>query len=104
MPELLERLILEELVLIKKSALIEIFDNPTALENTTTIYQQLKNKNIQQMKHELLSNKALLDDLNLQSAEALLNMTKMDTLKELHANEIISSKLFILLKQEIDKG
>jgi CPA1 family monovalent cation:H+ antiporter len=95
---------LEELVLIKNSALIEIFDDPTALENATNIYQQLKNKNIRQMKHELLSNKALLDDLNLQSAEALLNITKIDTLKELHANEIISSKLFILLKQEIDKA
>ena len=96
--------VLEELVLIKNSALIEIFDDPIAVENATNIYQKLKNKNIQQMKHELLSNKALLDDLNLQSAEALLNMTKMDTLKELHANEIISSKLFILLKKEVNKG
>ncbi len=95
---------LEELVLIKNSALIEIFDDPIAIENTTNIYQQLKNKNIQQMKHELLSNKALLDDLNLQSAEALLNMARMDTLKKLHTKEIISSKLFILLKQEIDKA
>lgn len=94
--------VLEELELIKNSTLIEIFDDPHALQKATTIYQQLNDKNIQQMKHELLSNKDLLDDLNEQSALALLNITKADTLKELHANEIISSKLFILLKKEID--
>jgi CPA1 family monovalent cation:H+ antiporter len=56
------------------------------------------------MKHESLSNKDLLDNLNAQSATALLNITKIDTLKELHKNEIISSKLFILLKKEIEKA
>jgi CPA1 family monovalent cation:H+ antiporter len=96
--------VLEELELIKNSALIEIFDDPHALQNATNIYQQLNNKNIQQMKHELTSNKDLLDDLNEQSAKALLNITKADTLKELHANEIISNKLFILLKKEVDKS
>ncbi len=94
--------VLEELELIKKSPLIEIFDDPYALQNATNIYQHLKNKNIQQLKHLLLSNKDLLDDLNEQSAEALLNMTKADTLKELHTNEIISNKLFILLKKKFD--
>lgn len=95
--------VLEELELIKNSALIEIFDDMHALQNATDIYQQLNNKNIQQMKHELASNKDFLDDLNEQSAKALLNITKADTLKELHASEIISSKLFILLKKEIDE-
>ncbi len=96
--------VLEELELIKNSPLIEIFDDPHALQNATNIYQYLKNKTVQQMKHELLSNKDLLDNLNAQSATALLNITKIDTLKELHKNEIISSKLFILLKKEIEKA
>jgi len=95
--------VLEELMLIKNSPLIEIFDNPKAIQNATLIYQQLKSKNIQQMKHELLSNKDLLDDLNAQSAIALLNITKSDTLKELHENEIISSKLYILLKNKLNE-
>jgi Na+:H+ antiporter len=93
--------VIEELKLIKNSPLIEIFDDPTALKKATNIYQQLHIKNIQQMKHELMSNKDLLDELNEKSAIALLNITKADTLKELHANEIISSKLFILLKKVI---
>lgn len=96
--------VLEKLELIKNSPLIEIFDDPHALQNATNIYQYLKNKTVQQMKHELLSNKDLLDNLNAQSATALLNITKIDTLKELHKNEIISSKLFILLKKEIEKA
>jgi len=93
--------VLDELELINKSPLIEIFDDAKALKNAIYIYHQLKNKNIQQMKDELMSNKDLLDDLNAQSAEALLNITKSDTLKELYAKEIISSKLFIILKKEI---
>ncbi len=96
--------VLKELELIKKSILIEIFDNPHALQNAINIYQQLNKKNIQQMKHELISNKDLLDELNEQSATTLLNITTTDTLKELHANEIISSKLFILLKKVFDEN
>jgi len=95
--------VLKELELIKKSALIEIFDDPYALQQAIQIYQQLNNQNIQQMKHELLSNKDLLDDLNEQSANALLNITKADTLQELYDSEIISSKLFILLKKEFEQ-
>lgn len=95
--------VLEELELIKNSVLIEIFDNPHALQSAINIYQQLNIKNIQQMDHQLQSNKDLLDDLNEQSAISLLNITKADSLKELHANEIISSKLFILLKKEINE-
>lgn len=95
--------VLEELELIKNSVLIEVFDNPHALQNAINIYQQLNIKNIQQMDHQLLSNKDLLDDLNEQSAISLLNITTADSLKELHANEIISSKLFILLKKEFSE-
>jgi CPA1 family monovalent cation:H+ antiporter len=89
---------------MKNSPLIEIFDDPAVLKNVTNIYLYLKNANELQLNHELESNKDLLDDLNEQSAAALLSITQMDTLKELHDNEIISSKLFILLKKKIDKG
>jgi len=93
--------VLDELERIKNSVLIEVFDNPHALHNAINIYRQLNIKNIQQMNHQLLSNKDLLDDLNEQSAISLLNITKADSLKELYDNKIISSKLFILLKKEL---
>ena len=96
--------VLQELDLIKNSHLVEIFDDHDAIQHAINIYQHLKNKTVQQMEHELVSNKDLLEDLNTQCAIALLNITKLDTLKELHGNEIISSKLFILLKKEIDES
>jgi len=50
------------------------------------------------------SNKDLVDDMNEQSAKALLSITQADTLKDLHKHEIISSKLYLLLKKEIIEG
>ena len=93
--------VLDELALMKNSPLIEIFDDPKALHNVVKIYQDLKNKTVLQMQNEIQSNKELLDDLNERSARALLQITETDTLKELHDHEIISSKLYILLKKEM---
>ncbi len=92
-----------ELESLQSSPLIEIFDDPKAIQNVKNIYQFLKQKNIQQMKQEIQSNKDLLDELNEQSAKALLNITKKDTLEDLHKNEIISSKLYVLLKKEMNE-
>ncbi len=94
--------VLDELASMKQSPLIEIFDDPKALQNVVQIYQDLKNKTAHQMHKEILSNKDLLDDLNERSARALLQTTEIDTLKELHDYEIISSKLYVLLKKEMN--
>lgn len=95
--------VLNELDAMEKSPLIEIFDDPKALQNVKNIYQHLKSKTVLQMEHEIQSNKGLLDDLNEQSAKALLHITQSDTLKELHEHEIISSKLYVLLNKEMNK-
>jgi CPA1 family monovalent cation:H+ antiporter len=63
--------VLDELALMKNSPLIEIFDDPKALQNVTNIYKYLKNKTVLQMDHEIQSDKNLLDDFNEQSAKAL---------------------------------
>ncbi len=93
--------VLDELALMEKSPLQEIFDDPKALKNVTYIYQVLKNKTVLQMEHEIQSNEDLLDDFNEQSAKALLRITQVDTLNDLHEHEIISSKLHVLLKKEM---
>ncbi len=95
--------VLDELAVMENSPLIEIFDDPKALQNVVKIYQGLKDKTIEQMRHEIQSNRDLLDAMNEQSAKALLDITYTDTLKELHDHEIISSKLYILLKKEMNK-
>ena len=94
--------VIDDLALIKNSPLIEIFDDPKAFQNVENIYQYLKNKTVQQMADEIQSNKDLVDEVNAQSAKALLSITQADTLKGLHKHEIISSKLYLLLKKEMD--
>jgi len=94
--------VLEELALIGSSPLIEIFDEPKALKNVENIYQYLMNKTVLQMEQEIRTNKDMVDEMNEQSAKALLNITQTDTLKDLHEHEIISSKLYVLLKKEMD--
>ena len=95
--------VLDELAVMENSPLIEIFDDPKALQNVLKIYQDLKNKTVLQMQQEIQSNRDLLDDMNEQSAKALLDITYTDTLEELHDHEIISSKLYVLLKKEMSK-
>ncbi len=94
--------VLNELAEIKTSPLFEFFDDPKALANVTKIYLQLKEKNIQQMRIELQSNKELLDEMNEQSAKSLLHITLTDTIKELREHEIISNKLYVLLCNEMN--
>ncbi|WP_174483124.1 cation:proton antiporter [methanotrophic endosymbiont of Bathymodiolus puteoserpentis (Logatchev)] len=94
--------VIDDLALIKKSPLIEIFDDPKAFQNVENIYQYLQSKTVQQMADEIKSNKDLVDEMNAQSAKALLSITQADTLKDLHKHEIISSKLYVLLKKEFN--
>ena len=96
--------VLDELALLENSPLTEIFDDQKAIQNVVRIYQSLKKNTILQMQHEIQSNRALLDDMNEHSAKTLLHITQTDTLKELHDHEIISSKLYVLLKNEMRKS
>jgi len=93
--------VLDDLENIKKSPLIEIFDDPKAFRNVENIYRHLKAKTVHQMALQIKLNKDIVDEMNAQSAKALLDMTKADTLQDLHQHEIISSKLYVLLKKEI---
>jgi CPA1 family monovalent cation:H+ antiporter len=96
--------VLDELAIMENSPLIEIFDEPKALRNVVKIYQELKSRTVLQMQHEIHSNRDLLDDMNEQSAKSLLDITYTDALEELHENEIISSKLYVLLKEEMHRS
>ncbi|MBN2718996.1 MAG: cation:proton antiporter [Deltaproteobacteria bacterium] len=95
--------VLHELSELEKSPLMEIFDDQRALQNVISIYKYLKAKAVEQMQHELSTNQALLDDLNERSAKALLQAAQNERLRELHENEIISSKLYVLLMNELNK-
>ncbi len=94
--------VLEQLYSIKQSHLNEVFDDPEVIESVIILYQKLKQDTEQQMLDEIKSNQNLLDQLNEQSAENLLQTVQNDTLKELHDNEIITTKLYILLNKELN--
>jgi len=95
--------VLDELLLLEQSPLIEIFDDKQAIQDVISIYQHLKRDAEQQMKAELITNQRLLDDMNEQALIALLHTFRNDTLKELHDNEIITGKLYVLLNQELSE-
>ncbi|MEN8259082.1 MAG: sodium:proton antiporter, partial [Pseudomonadota bacterium] len=94
--------VLHDLYLLENSPLIEIFDDPQALQSVISIYKDLKTKAVQAMQHELSSNQALLDELNEQSAKALFQTVQNDKLKELRDNEIITGKLYARLSKELN--
>ena len=93
--------VLNEMAELENSPLVEIFGDPNAFDRVISIYQTLKSKSIEQMKKEISSNKGLLDDLNAQSITAFLHTAQHDTLKELHEHEVITSKLYVLLRKEL---
>ncbi len=94
--------VLEELHGLKKSHLSEIFDDSDAIHNVIVIYKELKKVTEKQMLHEIESNQEMLDQLNEQSAIDLLQTVQTDTLNELHDNEIITNKLYVILNKELN--
>ncbi len=94
--------VLDELYHLKETPLIEIFDDPMALESVIAIYTDLKRKAEQDMQRELRSNQALLDELNERSAKALFKTVQNEKLKELLDNEIITNKLYAQLSKEFN--
>ncbi len=95
--------VLHELSALENSHLIEVFSDKKALNHIYSVYQNLLANTEAYMKEEITSNQVLLDRLNQQVAKNLLHDTQNDTLKELYKNEIITTKLYISLKKELNK-
>lgn len=94
--------VLEELSILQNSPLFEVFDDPKAINNVIKIYQDLIHHTMQQMQKHIQSNQALLDELNERSANKLLLANKNDKLSELWGNEVITTKLYIMLHKEFN--
>lgn len=93
--------VLHELSVLENSHLVEVFSNKQAIKHIYGVYQNLQANTEAYMKREITSNQVLLDQLNQQAAKNLLHDLQNDTLKELYKNEIIDTKLYILLKKEL---
>jgi len=95
--------VLDDLYRMENSPLIEIFDDPQALQSVISIYKELQTKAAKEMKRELRSNQVLLDVLNEKSAKALFMTVQNNKLKELRDNEIITDKLYAQLSKELNE-
>ena len=93
--------VIHELSVLENSHLIEVFSDKQAIKHIYAVYQNLQAKTEAYMKKEITSNQVILDRLNQQAAKNLLHDLQNDTLKELYKNEVIDTKLYILLKKEL---
>jgi len=95
--------VIGQLTSLSSSSLSEIFDDKSALEKLLALYQDLHLNTAHKMEGLLKTNPALLNRLNIDTAELSLHAVQMDTLSELHKNEIITSKLYIMLNNELQE-
>ncbi len=95
--------VVEQLTTLNSSDLSEIFNDKSALETLLALYQDLHMNTARKMKGLLKTNPALLNRLNRDTAELSLHAAQMETLSELHKNEVITSKLYIMLNHELQE-
>ena len=93
---------IEVLSTLERSRLYEIFDDKQAIDNVLTVFKELQIWTEERMKNEIKSNQTLLDRLNQQTVKNLLEESLNLTLADLHNSEIITTKLYISLKKELN--
>lgn len=99
----LVRRVIEQLTSLSSTSLSKIFEENSALEKLLNLYQELEANTEHKMESLLKKNSELLNRLNQEAADVSLKSVQMNTLGELHKNEIITSKLFIMLKNELQE-
>lgn len=86
---------------LENTSLSEVFDDTEALRRTIGLYQALAENTKQNLDRMIASNYELLTHFNSVRGQKALDARQMDTLAKLSKNEIISSKLYIMLHNEL---
>ncbi len=86
---------------LPESGLIEVFDDQEGIKQITELYLSLKQKTEQKLEEMLANNYDLLHEFNAISAQKELGMQEIKMLDQLNKNEIITSKLYIMLRKEL---
>ena len=94
--------VIDVLSTLEHSRLYEIFNDKQALDNVLQLFSKLQISTEQRMQNVIQSNQILLDRLNQQSVRNLLKESQNLTLTELHEKEIITTKLYISLRKELN--
>ena len=98
--QLLETVV-ERLESLKNTSLIEVFDDDEALQKTLQLYTELAANTKQNLDAMLASNHELLERFNAVAARIAVDAQQTDTLDSLSENEIITDKLYIMLRKEL---
>lgn len=93
--------VVEALTSIEDSSLSDVFDDQSALMKLQTLYRELHVNTRHKMDNLIKNNSELLNLLNQKTAEQALQAVQQETLSKLHKNEIITGKLFIMLRREL---
>ena len=96
--------VVKELKAVEDSSLSEVFDDKTALDKLLALYQDIQANAMEKMQAVIHENSELLTQLNETTANQSLAVVKKDTLDKLHKNEIITSKLYIMLRHELEES
>jgi len=93
--------VVKELKAVEDSSLSEVFDDQSALDKLLALYQDIQANAEEKMQSVLRENAEILAQLNEATASQSLAVVKKDALDKLHKNEIITSKLYIMLRHEL---
>ncbi len=93
--------VIERLKGLASTSLIEVFDDKESLRKTLELYQALAENTKSNLDQMVVDNYELLNNFNAISAEKTLEATEQEILQYLNKNEIISSKLYIMLQKEL---
>lgn len=96
--------VVKELKAVEDSSLSEVFDDQTALEKLLSLYKDIQANAEEKMQAVIHENAELLTQLNEATANQSLAVIKRNTLNKLHKNEIITNKLYIMLRHELEQN
>ena len=85
------------------TSLIEVFDDKGALNRIIDLYRKLASNTKCKLDEMIATNYELLNNFNAITAQKTLDAQQLGTLDQLSKNEIITSKLYIMLHKELQE-
>ncbi|PPD35638.1 MAG: sodium:proton exchanger [Methylomonas sp.] len=96
--------VIAELQSPENSSVRDIFDDSNALEKILSLYKDLESNTRHKMQTLIKENSDLLNSLNASAAKTSVNAIQIETLNKLYKNEVITNKLFIMLRNELSEN
>ncbi len=88
---------------IEKTSLSEIFDDKEALNDTIELYEKIAENTKKNLDLMIEENYELVNEYNKKQSDVILLRKEIETLRYLSKNEIITPKLTIMLKNELEE-